>query len=107
MSIGAPTIVWLAAIESGARKISVSGRGGFAVGRAGASTGTRIHPSRIGRLYNRRRMAKTSTGSIGNTRLKPSRSTGVYGIHPSVERWAGHADMPPEFASPEAYLATA
>ena len=31
----------------------------------------------------------------------------IYGIHPSVERWAGHTDMPAEFASPAAYLATA
>lgn len=33
--------------------------------------------------------------------------TSLYGIHPSVERWAGHAEMPPEYASPAAYLATA
>jgi Domain of unknown function (DUF5655) len=33
--------------------------------------------------------------------------TSRYGVHPSVERWAGHAEMPPEFASPAAYLATA
>ena len=33
--------------------------------------------------------------------------TSLYGIHPSVERWAGHAGMPPEYASPAAYLATA
>jgi hypothetical protein len=33
--------------------------------------------------------------------------TSLYGVHPSVERWAGHARMPPEFASPAAYLATA
>jgi hypothetical protein len=33
--------------------------------------------------------------------------TSIYGIHPSVERWAGHAEMPPEYASPAAYLATA
>jgi hypothetical protein len=33
--------------------------------------------------------------------------TSTYGIHPSVERWAGHAAMPPEFASPAAYLAAA
>jgi len=33
--------------------------------------------------------------------------TSIYGVHPSVERWAGHAEMPPEFASPAAYLATA
>jgi hypothetical protein len=39
-------------------------------------------------------MAKTSKASI-------------YGIHPSVERWAGRAAMPPEFASPAAYLAAA
>ena len=31
----------------------------------------------------------------------------VYGIHPSVERWAGNPGMPPEYASPAAYLATA
>ena len=31
----------------------------------------------------------------------------IYGIHPSVDRWAGHAEMPAEFASPDAYLATA
>jgi len=31
----------------------------------------------------------------------------IYGIHPSVERWAGHTGMPPEYASPAAYLATA
>ena len=31
----------------------------------------------------------------------------LYGIHPSVERWAGSAEMPPEYASPSAYLATA
>ena len=36
-------------------------------------------------------------------RVKPS----IYGIHPSVERWAGHAEMPPEYASAAAYLATA
>jgi Domain of unknown function (DUF5655) len=35
--------------------------------------------------------------------MKPS----VYGIHRSVERWAGHAEMPPEYASPATYLATA
>jgi hypothetical protein len=35
------------------------------------------------------------------------RTASIYGIHPSVERWAGHAEMPPEFASPQAYLATA
>jgi hypothetical protein len=34
-------------------------------------------------------------------------NTSIYGIHPSVERWAGHAEMPPEYASPAAYLATA
>lgn len=39
-------------------------------------------------------MARTSTPSI-------------YGIHPSVERWAGHGEMPAEYASPAAYLATA
>ena len=33
--------------------------------------------------------------------------TSIYGIHPSVERWAGHAAMPPEFASPGAYLTAA
>ena len=33
--------------------------------------------------------------------------TSIYGVHPSVERWAGHAEMPPEFASPAAYLAAA
>ena len=33
--------------------------------------------------------------------------TSLYGIHPGVERWAGHAEMPPEYASPAAYLATA
>ena len=33
--------------------------------------------------------------------------TSIYGIHPSVERWAGHAEMPPEYASPAAYLAAA
>ena len=31
----------------------------------------------------------------------------IYGIHPSVAQWAGHPDMPPEYASPAAYLATA
>jgi Domain of unknown function (DUF5655) len=31
----------------------------------------------------------------------------VYGIHPSVERWAGKPGMPLEYASPAAYLATA
>ena len=31
----------------------------------------------------------------------------LYGIHPSVERWAGSAEMPSEYASPSAYLATA
>ena len=36
-------------------------------------------------------------------RVKPS----IYGIHPSVERWAGHAEMPPEYAGAAAYLATA
>lgn len=31
----------------------------------------------------------------------------IYGIHPSVAQWAGHPEMPPEYASPAAYLATA
>jgi len=31
----------------------------------------------------------------------------IYGIHPSVDQWAGHPEMPPEYASPAAYLATA
>jgi uncharacterized protein DUF5655 len=31
----------------------------------------------------------------------------VYGIHPSVEQFAGRRGMPREFASPAAYLATA
>jgi hypothetical protein len=31
----------------------------------------------------------------------------IYGIHPSVEKWAGQPGMPPEYASPAAYLATA
>ena len=31
----------------------------------------------------------------------------IYGIHPSVEQFAGRRGMPPEFASPAAYLATA
>ena len=31
----------------------------------------------------------------------------IYGIHPSVEQFAGRRGMPPEFASPEAYLAAA
>src|SRR5262245_4412716 len=30
----------------------------------------------------------------------------IYGIHPSVEHFAGRRVMPPEFASPAAYLAT-
>jgi hypothetical protein len=34
-------------------------------------------------------------------------SRSIYGIHPGVERWAGHPDMPAEYASPSAYLATA
>jgi Domain of unknown function (DUF5655) len=31
----------------------------------------------------------------------------IYGVHPSVEQWAGHPGMPAEYASPAAYLATA
>jgi hypothetical protein len=31
----------------------------------------------------------------------------IYGVHPSVEQWAGRPGMPAEFASPAAYLAAA
>jgi hypothetical protein len=31
----------------------------------------------------------------------------IYGVHPGVERWAGHRDMPAEYASASAYLAAA